>query len=291
MKPFEGILTALVTPFKNQKPDDSALRHLVDWQIENGIHGLVPCGTTGESPTLSLDEKKQVIEIVIEQTRKRVPVIAGTGSNHTQDSIALTSWAKDAGADAALVVTPYYNKPSQQGLIAHYQAIAEVGLPLILYHVPGRTAATLTIETVVELSKIPNIIAIKDATANLDFASETILHAKPSFTVLSGDDFTFLPLLAIGGKGIISVVSNVVPRLFLNLYLAFKQGDLQKARNIHFQLYPLLKSLFIETNPVPVKTALAWMKKIELEFRLPLCPMTPAHEKSLRESLSALELI
>ena len=291
MKPFKGVFTALVTPFKEHHIDEAALRQLVDWQIGSGIHGLAPCGTTGESATLSMEEKKRVIQIVIDQAQKRVPVIAGTGSNNTSASIHLTQWAKEAGADGALAVTPYYNKPSQEGLYRHYTAIADIGLPVILYNVPSRTAVSLTIETIQRLSQHHGIAAIKEATASLSFAAEILGACQTRLSLISGDDFTFLPLLSLGGDGVISVTSNIIPKEFSRLYEAFTAGNLQKAREIHFKYYPLMQALFLETNPVPVKTALALMKKIDLAFRLPLCEMDPAHQQTLKKTLQGLELL
>ena len=296
MKPFKGSLTpgvytALITPIKNNKVDEPALRNFIDWQIEEGICGLVPCGTTGESATLSKEERKQVIQITLDQAKGRVPVIAGTGSNNTQDTVEFTAWAKDAGAQAALVVTPYYNKPTQKGLIQHYEAIANVGLPLVLYNVPGRTSVSLSLETIQTLSKNENIVAIKEATASMDFASQIANTTRDTLMLLSGDDFTFLPLLSVGGQGVISVLSNVTPKPFVELYQAFKNGNLKLAQQIHQKLYPLMQALFIETNPIPVKTAAALMKKCDLEFRLPLCEMEPKNLEVLKETLQTLELI
>lgn len=291
MNQFKGVYTALVTPFQNQKVDEGALRSLVDWQIEQGIDGLVACGTTGESATLSLEEKKSVIRIIIDEAKNRVPVIAGTGTNNTANSIELTKWAKDHGASGALVVTPYYNKPSQQGLYRHFEALSNIGLPLILYNVPGRTSVSLTPQTIGQLSEIENIVAIKEATGSLSFASEVIQETGERIGLISGDDFTFLPLLSLGAEGVISVVSNITPALFKELYTTFQKGDLSSARSIHFRLYPLIQALFIETNPVPVKTALFFMKKIALEFRLPLCEMEPKNVEHLKVTLRKCELI
>lgn len=291
MNPFKGVYTALVTPFRNQKVDEGALRSLVDWQIKEGIDGLIACGTTGESATLSLEEKKSVIRIIIEEAKNRVPVIAGTGTNNTENSIELTKWAKDHGASGALIVTPYYNKPSQQGLYRHFEALSKIGLPLILYNVPGRTSVSFTPQTIGQLSKVENIVAIKEATGSLSFASEIVQETGGKIALLSGDDFTFLPLLSLGAEGVISVISNITPRLFKELYTAFQKGDLLQAQSIHFKLYPLIQALFVETNPVPVKTALHLMKKIALEFRLPLCEMEPKNVEHLKIALLKCELI
>lgn len=291
MKPFntQGVFTALVTPFKNNQIDETSLRNLIDWQIENGISGLIPCGTTGESATLSFEEKKKVIQLVIDHTQKRVSVIAGTGTNHTQESFELTQFSADIGADAALIVSPYYNKPTQEGLYRHYVELSRIGLPVILYNVPSRTSSSLSLETLIRLSSVPNIVAIKEATGSLDFGTQIL--RETNLSLLSGDDFTFLPLLSIGAQGVISVASNIVPKEFVHLYTSFKEGDVKQARNIHFKLYSLIQALFCETNPIPVKTALALMKKISLEFRLPLCDLSPQNFKRLKEVLHRLELV
>lgn len=291
MNPFKGIYTALITPFKNHEIDEPSLRSLIDWQIDEGVDGFVACGTTGESATLSHEEKKQVIEIVMNQAKNRVPVIAGSGTNNTADSLELTAWAKKQGASAALIVTPYYNKPSQEGIYQHFEAISKIGLPVILYNVPGRTAISLTPQTIGRLSKIENIVAIKEATGSLSFASEVVQETQGKMSLISGDDFTFLPLLSLGAEGVISVVSNITPRLFKKLYTSFKIGDLATAQSIHFKLYPLIQALFVETNPVPAKTALHLMKKIALEFRLPLCEMESKNFEQLKITLRKLELI
>ena len=297
MNPFKGVITALVTPFKNNHVDEPALRHLIDWQIENGIQGLVACGTTGESATLSLEEKKRVIQIVVEQSQKRVPVIAGTGTNNTQESVTLTQWAKEAGVDGILAVTPYYNKPTQEGLFRHYRAMAEVGLPVILYNVPSRTSVSLTLETLKRLSEIKNIVALKEATGSLDFGTQILLDSRfrgndiHKISLISGDDFTFLPLLSIGAQGTISVVSNIIPKEFSQLYQDFLGGRLKEAQAIHFKFYPLIQDLFSETNPIPVKTALSLMGKIPLEFRLPLCEMGKENKDHLIKTLQRLKLI
>src|SRR3989338_8199857 len=291
MSLFKGVITALVTPFKNNRVDEPALRNLIDWQIENGIHGLVACGTTGESATLSLEEKKRVTQIFIEQSHKRVPVISGTGTNNTQESVALTQWAKEAGADGALCVTPYYNKPTQEGLFRHYSEIAQVGLPMILYNVPGRTSVSFYLDKITRLAKIKNIVSIKEATASLDFGSQILRETGGKLSLISGDDFTFLPLLSIGAQGVISVVSNVIPKDFSQLYQDFVGGRLKEAQAIHFKVYPLIQNLFSETNPIPVKTALSLMGKIPQEFRLPLCEMGKENKDHLIKTLQRLELI
>ncbi|HHL41012.1 MAG TPA: 4-hydroxy-tetrahydrodipicolinate synthase [Deltaproteobacteria bacterium] len=281
-----GSFTALVTPFKDGGVDEEALRRLVDFQIENGTSGLVPCGTTGESATLSHDEHDRVIDIVIEAAGGRVPVIAGTGSNSTAETVRLTRHAAEAGADAALLITPYYNKPTQRGLYEHYRSVAgEVSIPLILYNVPGRTGVNMTAETVARLSEIDNIIGIKEATADMAQVSDVIEYSREGFIVLSGDDATTLSLLAVGGHGAVSVTSNVAPREMADMFRAFFEGDMEGARRIHYRLQPLNRAMFMETNPIPVKTALSLMGMVEEEFRLPLTAMTGRARERLAAAL------
>ena len=289
---FHGAIVATVTPFRNGKVDAAGLRRLVEFQIRNGTDGIVPCGTTGESATLAYEEHERVIDLVIEAADGRVPVIAGTGSNNTKEAIALTRYARKAGADAALVITPYYNKPTQKGLIAHFTAVAEaVDIPIILYNVPGRTGVNMTAETVARLAEVKNIVGVKEASGNLAQICD-ILHMTPkTFCVLSGDDGLYFPMLALGAKGVISVVSNVAPKEMADLYDAFALGELALARDIHFRLWPLMQALFIETNPIPAKTALAMMGKIREEFRLPLCPMSDGNRKALAKVLSGLKIL
>ncbi len=288
-----GAFTALITPFKNGTVDEERYRELIERQIEQGIHGLVPCGTTGESATLSHDEHQAVIRICVEQVKGRVPVVAGAGSNNTTEAISLTRFAKQVGADAALHITPYYNKPTQEGLYRHFKAIAaEVDLPLILYNVPGRTGCNMLPATVARLAReVPTVVGIKEATANLVQVSNLLEQCGPDFCVLSGDDFTVLPLLALGGCGVISVTSNVVPGMMAGLYNAFVGGDLPEARRLHFALEPLNRAMFLETNPIPVKTAVAMLGLAEPDMRLPLSPMQPDTEARLRETLKAAGLL
>ncbi len=290
---FRGAFSALVTPFRNGEVDEEAYRQFIEWQIEEGINGVVAVGTTGESATLSHDEHKKVIEICIDQVKGRVPVIAGTGGNDTREAIELTSFAKKAGADASLQVTPYYNKPSQQGLIEHYRAIAKAApLPQIVYNVPGRTSLNLLPRTLERLSKeVPEVVGIKEASGDLRQVSEMIEYCGPNFQVLSGDDFTVLPLLAVGGIGVISVVSNIMPKAMSEMCKAFFAGDLAKARELHYALSPLNRAMFIETNPVPVKTALVLMGRMQQELRLPLVNLQPQNDAALRETLAAAKLI
>lgn len=286
---FKGAFTALVTPFRKGCVDEDGYRQLIEWQVVQGIHGLVPCGTTGESATLSHEEHERVIEICIDQVKGRVPVLAGAGSNNTAEAIRLTHFAKDAGASGALLITPYYNKPTQEGLYRHFKAIAQaVNFPLVPYNVPGRTGCNLLPETIGRLAhEMPTIVGIKEATGNITQVSDVLEHCPDNFSVLSGDDFTVLPLLALGGRGVISVTSNIVPHQMAALYNATAAGDWEGARRIHFELMPLNRALFTETNPIPVKTSLALMGRIELEFRLPMCPMTPAREADLKKVLAA----
>ncbi|MDP3430318.1 MAG: 4-hydroxy-tetrahydrodipicolinate synthase, partial [Desulfomicrobium sp.] len=269
---FKGAFTALVTPFSNGQLDENAYRELIEWQIQSGINGVVPCGTTGESATMSHDEHKRVIRICVEQVKGRVPVLAGAGSNNTAEAVELTRFAKEAGADGALLITPYYNKPTQEGLYQHFKRIAsEVSMPFIVYNVPGRTSVNLLPATVARLNKdIPDVIGIKEATGDLTQVSQVLEYCGPDFQVLSGDDFTVLPLLSVGGCGVISVVSNILPDKMSGLCSAWFEGDLPKAQELHFFLAAFSRMMFIETNPIPVKTALSLMGRIKLEMRLPL---------------------
>ena len=290
---FRGAFTALVTPFRHGEVDEQAYRQFIEWQIAEGIHGLVPCGTTGESATLTHEEHEKVIEICLDQAKGRVPVLAGAGSNNTAEAIRLTRFAKEAGAQGALLITPYYNKPTQEGLYQHFKAIAHaVDMPLVPYNVPGRTGCNMLPATVGRLAhELPNIVGIKEATGNLTQVSDVLEACPPSFQLLSGDDFTVLPILSIGGAGVISVTSNVAPALMAGLCNAYNAGDMEKARHIHYQLMPLNRTMFIETNPAPVKTALAMMGKMPLEFRLPMCPMSKAHDEELRKVLQDMQLV
>jgi 4-hydroxy-tetrahydrodipicolinate synthase len=288
---FKGAITALVTPMKDGMLDEEKLRNLVDFQINNGVSALVPCGTTGEAATLSYEEHMRVIEIVVEQANKRVPVIAGTGSNSTHETIYLTEFAKKVGCDAALVVTPYYNKPTQKGLYEHFKAVAEaVDIPIVLYNVPGRTAVNMLPDTVIKLSKIKNIVAVKEASGSLDQASEIIAGVDPEFDVLSGDDSLTLPMMALGAKGVISVASNIMPKEVSQMVDFWLKGDIESARKLHLKLFPLFKGIFIETNPIPVKKALYLMGIIENDIRLPLVEMTPEGTEKLRKILLDLNV-
>ncbi|MDD5711806.1 MAG: 4-hydroxy-tetrahydrodipicolinate synthase, partial [Smithellaceae bacterium] len=261
---FTGAIVAIVTPFKNGKVDEQGLRDLIEFQIENGTDGIVPCGTTGESATLTHEEHDRVIEITIDAAKKRVPVIAGTGSNSTAEALRLTRHAYEAGADGALMVCPYYNRPSQEGLYQHFKTVADnVPIPIVLYNIPGRTGVNLLPETVARLSKVDNIIGIKEASGSLKQMQDVLDLCGGDFTVLSGDDFFTLPLMTLGGKGIISVFSNVAPGDMAAMVDAFDAGQMEKAKALHTKMVPLIDALFIETNPVPVKAALAMMGKID----------------------------
>ncbi|MEA1935403.1 MAG: 4-hydroxy-tetrahydrodipicolinate synthase [Thermodesulfobacteriota bacterium] len=289
---FKGAIVAIVTPFKDGEVDEEALRKLIEFQIENGTNGIVPCGTTGESATLSHDEHERVIEIAVEAVNKRVPVIAGTGSNSTREAIRLTKHAYEMGADGALMVSPYYNRPTQEGLYQHYKAVAdEVPVPIFPYNVPSRTGSNILPETVARLSKISNIVGIKEATGDLKQVSKVIELCDDDFIVLSGDDFTVLPLLAVGGKGVISVTSNVAPADMAGMIDAFEAGDLLRARKLHYKMFPLMSALFFETNPIPAKATLAMMGKIQYELRLPLLKMSDANYERLRKVVSDYGLI
>ena len=289
---FKGAIVAIVTPFKNGRVDEEKLRELIEFQIENGTDGIVPCGTTGESPTLSHEEHDRVIEITVDAVKKRVPVIAGTGSNSTAEALRLTEHAREVGADGALMVCPYYNRPTQEGLYQHYKTVAEkVKIPIIVYNIPGRTGVNLLPETMARLAKVPGIVGTKEASGSLKQMHEVIQLCGPDFAVLSGDDFFTYPLLCLGGHGIISVVSNIVPGDMAALVDAFAAGDLQKAKNLHYRMAPLVDSLFIETNPTPVKAALAMMGKIEYEVRLPLVKMSETNYDKLRKSMTNYGLL
>lgn len=289
---FHGAIVATVTPFRSGNLDKNALKKLVTFQINSGTDGIVPCGTTGESATLSFEEHERVIDNVLESADGRVPVIAGTGSNNTKEAVALTRYAKKAGASGALVITPYYNKPTQDGLLRHFRAVAEsADIPIILYNVPGRTGVNMAAQTVARLAEIPNIVGVKEASGNLAQVCDIIRMTPKKFCVLSGDDALFFPMMALGAKGVISVTSNVAPRLMAELYDTYVIGEISRAREIHYHLWPLFQALFLETNPIPAKTALAMMKKIREEFRLPLSPMADASRKALAKTLSDMKLV
>jgi 4-hydroxy-tetrahydrodipicolinate synthase len=285
---FSGCYTALITPFRNGDLDIPALRTLVERQILGGVSGLVPCGTTGETPALSTREWETVVTTVIETTQGRVPVIAGTGSNGTATTIERTQRAQELGADAALVVTPYYNKPTQEGLYQHFAAIANAtDIPLVLYNVPGRTGVNMLPETVLRLSTIPGIAAIKEASGSLDQSSQILGESPEGFAVLSGDDSLTLPIMGVGGTGVVSVVSNIVPEAVTELTAAALAGDYATARTIHHALFDLCRAMFCETNPVPVKAAAALLGICTPEVRLPLAPLSESGQRRVEAALAA----
>jgi 4-hydroxy-tetrahydrodipicolinate synthase len=288
---FAGLTVAIVTPFKNGKVDEVALKQMVDWQVSQGTNGICPVGTTGECPTLSTEEHERVIAIACEHAAGRIKVMAGTGSNSTSEAIELTRFAKSAGADGAMMVAPYYNKPTGEGFYQHYRAVAEaVDIPIILYNIPGRTAKNMEPDVVARIAEIPNVVAIKEATGSMDQASQTL--ALTNLTVLSGDDSLTLPLLAMGGSGIVSVVGNIVPGDMLQLLKAFKAGNLAEAQRWHFKLFSLCRDMLgIATNPIPVKIAMKMLGRDTGELRLPLTPLSPAEEERLRKTLVAYGLL
>jgi 4-hydroxy-tetrahydrodipicolinate synthase len=289
---FSGAFTAIVTPFRNGGFDEAAYKDLLRFGIEGGVSGFVPCGTTGESPTLSHEEHKKVIEVAVKETAGQVKIIAGTGSNSTEEAIELTRFAESAGADAALLVAPYYNKPTQEGLFQHFKAVAEaVSIPLVLYNIQGRTAVNVENSTMERLSKIPNIAGVKEASGSILQMSEVVRLCGPEFDVLSGDDQMTFPLMALGGKGVVSVVTNIVPDRMSQLVRTMLAGDLETARKMHFEIFELCQAMFLETNPIPVKAALALMGKIQLEYRLPLCPPSKATHDKLATVLQRYGLI
>lgn len=283
---FSGAIVAIITPFKDGKIDEQSFRDLINFQIKGGVSGIVPCGTTGESATLTHEEHERVIDICVEEVGKRVPVIAGTGSNSTAEAIRLTKHARDAGADAALLITPYYNKPTQKGLYSHYSAVAAAcDIPQVLYNVPGRTGVNMAVETVVELSKIDVIVGVKEASGDLVKCSYIARDTRDDFCVLSGEDALNLPILCVGGSGAVSVTANILPEKLSGLMNAWFAGDISGARALHSELLEINNILFIETNPIPVKTALALMGMVREEFKLPLCPMSEGPRKKLEDTL------
>ena len=290
---IHGSIVAIVTPFKNGSVDENALRSLIEFQIDNGTHGIVPCGTTGESPTLSHEEHEYVIELTVKTVKKRIPVVAGTGSNSTEEAIRLTKFAEKVGADAVLSVVPYYNKPTQEGLYLHFKEIAsQARIPVILYNIPGRSGVNMTPETIARLAKdCKNIIGVKEATGSLQQASKILYLCGMDFVLLSGEDAINFPLLAIGGRGFITVTANVAPKDVAELFNSYTRGEFNQARELHYKLLPLNEAMFIETNPIPVKEALSVMGKIKGEFRLPLCPMSLGNLEKLKTALKDYGLI
>ena len=289
---FSGSIVAIVTPFRNGKLDERAFGDLIEWQIANGTNGIVPCGTTGESATLTHDEHHRVVRLTVEVAKGRVPVIAGTGSNSTGEAISLTRHAKDAGADGALLITPYYNKPTQEGLYRHYKAVAEaVDMPLVLYNIPGRTGVNMLPATVARLAVMKNIVGIKEGSGSVQQASDIAQTCGDRLTVLSGDDPLTLPMMAVGAKGVITVTANVMPKEMAQLVASFQAGRIDEARRIHFALSALFAALFYETNPIPVKEALGMMGKIDPELRLPMCAMSADNRNQLTRVLKEMRLI
>ena len=288
---FAGLMVALVTPFRDGEVDEAALRRLVDWHIEMGTDCISPVGTTGESPTLSHDEHERVIAVVCEQAGRRVKVVAGTGSNSTREAIRLTRFAKKAGADGALMVAPYYNKPTQEGFFRHYQAVAEeIDLPIVVYNIPGRTAKNIEPETIARIGELPSVVAVKESTGSMDQASQVL--ALSNLTVLSGDDSLTLPLLALGGRGVVSVVGNIIPRDVKAMLSAFDRGDLSEARRWHYRLFPLCRDLLgLATNPIPIKGAMKILGRDTGEVRLPMTSLTSAEEQKLVATLRAYGLL
>jgi len=310
---FRGSIVAIVTPFsasakgrpasgwkggsvsggKELVVDEQKLRDLIEFHIQNGTSGIVPCGTTGESATLSFQEHDRVIEITIEQVKKRIPVIAGTGSNSTEEAIMLTRHAAKAGADASLQVSPYYNRPTQKGLYEHFKAVAEsVNIPIILYNIASRTGVNIEPETIAKLAHdCKNIVGVKEASGNLDQMSRIKQLCGQNFDLISGDDSLTLPILSVGGTGVISVVANIVPRDVANLVAEFEKGNLKEAREIHYKLLPLIKAVFFETNPIPIKTAMGLLGMCEPDLRLPMCAMLPENLEKLRKALKEYGLL
>lgn len=289
---FSGSMVALVTPFKDDKVDWPALEGLVDFHLNNGTHGIVPCGTTGESATLSHEEHDAVVDAVIKAVKQRVPVIAGTGSNSTDEAVRLTRAAEKAGADGALMISPYYNRPTQEGIYQHYKKVAEsVAIPIIVYNIPGRTGSKIEPETLARLAAIKNIAGVKEATGSVDQAIDVMRLCGDQLAVYSGEDSLIFSLMALGGKGVISTVANVAPKDTAALAQACLQGDWQRGRELQFKLIPLIRSLFIETNPIPVKTALSLMGKCSGDLRLPLTPMVAGNLAKLKQAMSDYGLL
>lgn len=293
MKKFHGALVALVTPFVDGRLDEQGLIDLIEFQIAGGTHGIVPCGTTGESATTGFDEHKRVIDLTVKTVNGRVPVVAGTGANNTLEAIELTESAKESGADAVLSVVPYYNKPSQEGMYLHFRAIAEkVDIPIFLYNVPGRTVVNMLPETVARLAEIDNIVGIKEASGSLEQISDVIRRCPEEFIVLSGDDFTAMPTVFIGGKGVISVISNVCPKEMAEMMAAALAGDIKRANELHYRIFELMKLMFSAPNPVPAKKALELMGKIKSGLpRLPLAPMDNASLEKLQATMGRMGLV
>jgi len=288
---FKGCFVAVVTPFRKGEIDERAFKELIRFLVEKGVDGIVPCGTTGESPALSHEEHQRVIKLAVQEARKRVAVIAGTGSNSTKEAVELTQFAKECGADAALIVAPYYNKPTPRGLESHYCRLEKIGLPLVIYNIPSRTGINIPPSLIAKLSRLNNIVGVKEASGSMDQVSNIIAESKPNFSVLSGDDSLTLPILSLGGVGVISVVANILPKETQDLVSSYLAGNIERAKELHYKLFRLFKAMFIETNPLPIKTAMARLGMIEKEWRLPLEAMEEENEKKLEQALSNYGLI
>lgn len=289
-KMFKGSYVAIVTPFKDDKIDEKTFRKLIEFHIDNGTDGLVPCGCTGEAATLSLAEQKRLMKITVETSDKRLPVLAGTGSNNTQEAVELTSYAKKAGCDGALLISPYYNKPTPEGQYRHYEKIAKkVDIPIMLYNVPSRTGISLLPSTIARLSKVDNIVAIKEAAGSVQQVVDII--SLCDITVMSGDDSMTLPFMSVGASGVVSVAANVIPARIHDLVQTYSDGKIEESRKIHYEIIELCEAMFIETNPIPVKTTLSLMNMLEEEWRLPLCEMTRDNKAKLKQVLKKYKLI
>jgi 4-hydroxy-tetrahydrodipicolinate synthase len=289
---FTGVFTALVTPFREGAVDERALQELIELQITAGVDGILPCGSTGEAATLSHAEHRRVVEVAVAGARGRVQVLAGTGSNSTSEAVELTLHAKEAGADGALLISPYYNKPTPDGVVAHYAEVArQTAFPLVVYNIPGRTGSNLLPATIARLAELEQVVGVKESSGDLDQIAHVIAAVPESFSVLSGDDWATLALLAIGGQGVISTTANVAPGEMVELVRAFRAGDLERARAIHYRLLPLFDALFCETNPIPVKAALAMRGLLQEELRLPLVPVSDANRERLRATLKEFGLL
>ncbi|TET46876.1 4-hydroxy-tetrahydrodipicolinate synthase [Candidatus Aerophobetes bacterium] len=288
---FKGCFVAVVTPFRRGEIDEKAFKELIRFLVEKGVDGIVPCGTTGESPALSHEEHRRLIKLAVQEVRKRAAVIAGTGSNSTKEAVELTQFAKECGADGALVVAPYYNKPTPRGLESHYCRLEKIGLPLVIYNIPSRTGINIPPSLIAKLSRLNNIIGVKEASGSMDQVSNIIAESKPNFSVLSGDDSLTLPILSLGGVGVISVVANILPKETQDLVSSYLAGNIGRAKELHYKLFRLFKAMFIETNPLPIKTAMARLGMIEKEWRLPLEAMEEENEKKLEQALSNYGLI
>jgi 4-hydroxy-tetrahydrodipicolinate synthase len=293
MRQFQGSIVALITPFRNGQVDEPKLRELVEFHVKQGTDGIVACGTTGEDPGLSHDEHARVVEIIIETAANRLPVIVGTGSNSTAHTVELSRHAERAGAAGALVVSPYYNKPTQEGLYRHFRTVAEaIALPVLVYNIQSRTAVNVETDTLARLRRdCPNVVGVKEASGSLDQMSQVIGACGPDFIMLSGDDNLTLPLMSVGGRGVISVIANIVPRDVADLTHAALDDDWKRARELHHRLYPLAKAAFLETNPIPIKEAMAMAGMIEPEFRLPMCRMGDANRERLRAIIKTYGLV